>query len=90
VGFFVGVNGCQDTTNVRIFGIPGGYIEGTVGVAQADQGSAYRRVTALLTPKIVNFFTKFSDQRERVVLFRAVARIGWRPCRPAFFQTLPS
>jgi hypothetical protein len=36
---------------------------------------------ALLTPKIVKFLTKSSDQRERAILFRAVARIGWRPCR---------
>jgi hypothetical protein len=35
----------------------------------------------LLTPQIVKNFTKFSDQGERVVSLRAVARIGWLPCR---------
>ena len=36
----------------------------------------------LLTSNIVKFFTKFSDQRERPCGVRAVARIGWRLCRP--------
>jgi diaminopimelate epimerase len=36
----------------------------------------------LPTPKIVKFLTNSSDQRERVEANRAVARIGWRPCRP--------
>ena len=36
----------------------------------------------LLTSNIVNFFTKSSDQRERAKRFRAVARLGWRMCRP--------
>ena len=38
--------------------------------------------SVLLTPKIVKFLTKSSDQRERIEDNRAVARIGWRPCRP--------
>ena len=42
-----------------------------------------KNVFVLLTPKIVKFFlTKSSDQRERIEVNRAVARIGWRPCRP--------
>ena len=36
----------------------------------------------LLAQKIVNFFKKVSDQRERTKANRAEARIGWRPCRP--------
>ena len=32
----------------------------------------------------MKFLTKFSDQRERIEDNRAVARIGWRPCRPVF------
>jgi hypothetical protein len=40
----------------------------------------------LLTRKIVEFFTMFSDQRERVETNRAAARIGWRPCRPVFYR----
>ena len=34
------------------------------------------------TSKIVKFFTKIRDQREQATTNRAVARIGWRPCRP--------
>jgi hypothetical protein len=45
--------------------------------------------SALLTPKIVEFFTKISDQRERTRASRAVARIGWRPCRPALLHYFP-
>ena len=41
-----------------------------------------KNVFVLLTPKIVKFLTKSSDQRERIEVNRAVARIGWRPCRP--------
>ena len=41
-------------------------------------------MTVLLTSKIVKFFTKISDQRERGIPVRAVARIGWRPCRLVF------
>jgi hypothetical protein len=37
----------------------------------------------LLIRKIVKFFTMFSDQRERVEINRAEARIGWRPSRLA-------
>ena len=38
--------------------------------------------SVLLTSNIVNFFTKSSDQRERAKRFRAIARLGWRMCRP--------
>ena len=31
---------------------------------------------------------KFSDQRERIEDNRAVARIGWRPCRPVRLQAI--
>ena len=44
--------------------------------------SAAKNLAVLLTPKIVKFLTKSSDQRERIEDNRAVARIGWRPCRP--------
>jgi len=37
--------------------------------------------SVLLTSNIVKFFTKSSDQRERVLAGGAVARIGWRSCR---------
>ena len=40
----------------------------------------------LLTSNIVNFFTKFSDQRERTMRYRAVAQIGWRLCRPGLIR----
>ena len=43
-------------------------------------------LAVLLIPKIVKFLTKFSDQRERIEDNRAVARIGWRPCRPVFIS----
>ncbi len=36
---------------------------------------------ALLTPKIVKLFNVSRDQRERIEANRAIARIGWRPCR---------
>ena len=35
----------------------------------------------LISPKIVNFFTKFRGQLERSLAFGAVAPSGWRPCR---------
>ena len=38
-------------------------------------------IAILLPRKIVNHFTKFSDQRERNGANRAATRIGWR-CRP--------
>ncbi len=38
--------------------------------------------------KIVKPFTKISDQRERAKVKRAVARIGWRPCRPVRKRSL--
>jgi len=31
---------------------------------------------------------KSSDQRERIEANRAVARIGWRPCRPVSHQVI--
>ena len=39
----------------------------------------------LLTPKIVNLFTKISDQRERAKVNRAVARIGSSALPPCGF-----
>ena len=38
--------------------------------------------SVLRTSNIVNFLTKSSDQQERAKRFRAVARFGWRLCRP--------
>jgi len=40
-------------------------------------------------PKIMNFLTKFSDQRERADTSRAEARSGGRPCRPVFRSINP-
>ena len=40
----------------------------------------------LLIRKVVNFFTKASDQRERIAVYRAKARIGWRLCRQSVPQ----
>ncbi len=37
----------------------------------------------LSTSKILHRTANASDQRERTSVFRAVARIGWRPCRPS-------
>ena len=43
---------------------------------------SWDRKSVLLTHKIVSFFAKSSDQRERIGANRAAARIGWQPCRP--------
>ncbi len=51
--------------------------------------SAMLTLAVLLIPKIVKFLTKFSDQRERIEDNRAVARIGWRPCRPVSMAPKP-
>ena len=40
------------------------------------------RFAVLLPPKIVEFSTKSSDQREQIEANRVTTRIGWRPCRP--------
>jgi hypothetical protein len=36
----------------------------------------------IANPKEHEFFAMSSDQRERVEINRAAARIGWRPSRP--------
>jgi deoxyribonuclease V len=41
----------------------------------------------LLTQQIAKSFTMHSDQRKRGENNRAVARIGWRPCRPVLLQS---
>jgi hypothetical protein len=38
--------------------------------------------------KVVNLFTGISEQRERTIAIPAVARIGWRPCRPVLLLSL--
>ena len=53
------------------------------------EGSGQRRPrSARLTSIIVKFLTRISDQRERANTVRAVARIGWRPCRPVYLAAL--
>ena len=53
--------------------------------ANASEGDSNSNVasTALLTVKVLFFCANLSDQRERATVIRAVARFGWRPCRPA-------
>ncbi len=41
-----------------------------------------------LTSMIMKFFTKTRDQREQAISARAVARFGWRPCRPVLLAAL--
>ncbi|MHB8901286.1 MAG: sulfatase [Thermoguttaceae bacterium] len=43
----------------------------------------------LLSSKIVKYLTKIRDQREQTMSARAVARFGWRPCRPIGLMLLP-
>ncbi len=40
------------------------------------------RVSVPLTSNIVKFLTKSRDQRQQAISVRAVARSGWRTCRP--------
>ena len=50
-------------------------------IAKLKDMPCHRRYTILLLPKIVNFFTKLSDQRERAIADQAVARI-WLAAQP--------
>jgi len=55
------------------------------GAAGNSPAGGLRDYTVLPTSSIVEFFTKIRERRERIAAYRAVARIGWRPCRPVLF-----
>jgi len=58
-----------------------------IELTQRGQPSDASELPVLLNSNTVNFFTKSSDQRERVPGDGAAAPIGWRPCRPVLLNS---